>query len=389
MKPNAFQKRLQRHVIGRIREYFAVTTPGLEEVCRRELRSILPDYGNPESVAGGVLFRGRIDDCMRANLQLRTANRILMRVAKFKASNFPQLQKKIAQIPWELYLRPDAELKVQANTHHCRLHHTAAISGRFIDGIRSYFEEHTPQKGMAAQLILIRGVDDRFTVSLDSSGELLYRRGMKLHAARAPLRETTAAAALMLAGFRPSETLLDPMTGSGTFALEAAMQINGIPSGWFRDFAFFHWPAFKPERWRHIRQQLAPVSDADHPALVIAADSDPAACRALEQCLSLFELGSLVRVINQDFFELNIQPAGKQTGLLVLNPPYGKRLGSAAHSNRLFRQIIVKMQSDYHGWKYCLIVPRKKLLQSIPFQFKYHRISHGGLNIYITYGRII
>ena len=389
MSADAHQKRLKRHVIGRIREYFAVTTPGLEEVCRRELHSLLPDYGNPEAIKGGVVFRGRLDDCMRANLLLRTPNRILMRVATFKASNFLQLQKKIDQIPWEIYLQPDVELTVQTHTRHCRLHHTAAISDYFSDGIENHLGNQPRSKGMAAQLIMIRGVDDRFTASLDSSGELLYRRGIKSHAARAPLRETTAAAALMLAGFRPSETLLDPMCGSGTFALEAAMQINSIPPGWFRDFAFFQWPAFRPERWRHIRQQLAPVSDADNPAGVIAADSDPAACRALEQCLNLFELGSLVRVINQDFFEMNVQPAGRQPGLLVLNPPYGKRLGSAAHSNRLFRQIIAKMQRDYPGWKFCLIVPRKKLLQSIPFQFKSRRISHGGLKIYITYGRII
>lgn len=386
---DAFQKRLKRHVIGRIREYFAVTSPGLEQLCRQELQSILPDYGNPETITGGVLFKGRLDDCLRANLLLRTANRVLIRVAAFKASSFAQLQKKTGQIPWELYLRPDAVLQVRVTTRHCRLHHTAAIAERFTAGIRNQFRSQAAAEGGAVQQLFIRGVDDRFTVSLDSSGPLLYRRGLKSHAAHAPLRETTAAAALMLAGFQSSETMLDPMCGSGSFALEGAMQMTGIPPGWYRGFAFFDWPAFRPARWHYLRQQFAALSGPKHRAQVIAADVDSDACLALEECISRFELSSVVKVINSDFFELSAQSVGKGPGLLAINPPYGRRLGSAVQSDRLFNQIVEKLHADYRNWKFCLIVPRRKLLQSIPFKFKYRRISHGGLKIYLTHGRII
>lgn len=388
MSTNAFQKRLKRHVVGRLREYFAVTSPGLEGLCRKELQSILPKYGNPESTAGGVLFKGRLDDCMQANLQLRTANRILMRVATFKALSFAQLQNKITKVPWELYSFPDTKLKIQTTTHHCRLHHTGAIAERFVNGIQSHFGRPAPPADGTVQQLFIRGVDDRFTVSLDSSGTLLYRRGLKSHAARAPLRETAAAAALMLARYKSSETLLDPMCGSGTFALEGAMQMMGIPPGWYREFAFNHWPAFKSEHWHYLRQQSAPPPGSHYRARVIAADADSEACVALGKCISRFDLTPVVTVINKDFFELGSQSAGQPPGLLVLNPPYGRRLASAVESDRLFEQIINKLHADYRHWKFCLVVPRRQLIRSIPFKFKVRRFFHGGLKIYMTYGRV-
>ena len=385
---NAFHKRLKRHVIGRHREYFAVTSPGLEALCRRELMTICPDYAKPEIEDGGVRFNGRLDDCMLANLKLRTANRILMRVAEFRASGFARLQNQTARIQWELFLRPGANLKIRVATHHCRLYHTTAVAERIAEGIQARLGAVPSHETADQQLLFVRGVDDRFTVSLDSSGALLYRRGLKSHRARAPIRETTAAAALMLARFSPAQTMLDPMCGSGTFALEAAMQIAGIPAGWFRRFAFFNWPAFTPERWAHLKKQSAPAPQVEAGHRIIAADIDPEACRVLKRCVDRFDLAGVVDVVNGDFFDHALVSAGSVPGLLILNPPYGRRLGSKRQSDHMLGRIASKLQSDYKNWKFVLVVPRSSLLSGLPFKFKVHPITHGGLHIKLTYGRI-
>jgi putative N6-adenine-specific DNA methylase len=244
-----FFKRIKRHVIGREHTFFAATPPGFEPICLRELSSLHPVVGNARVIPGGVEFKGRLDDCYRANLSLHLPNRILMRIIAFKSSNFRQLERKVSDIPWELYLHPGSLLKVHVATKHCRLHHSAAISDRFQKTVASQLSaiqhDEKPLKTTdAEQNIFVRGKDDRFTVSIDSSGELLYKRGLKKHTGKAPLRETLAAASLLLAGYKGSQPLIDPMCGAGTFSLEGALIAKCIPPGWFRDFAFRGWPSY-------------------------------------------------------------------------------------------------------------------------------------------------
>ncbi len=119
-------KRIKRHVIGRRREYFAVTAPGFEELCFNELRSLVPDNSAASASTGGVAFKGRLQECYLANLNLRTANRILMRIETINATSFSQLQKKLSDISWELFLRADQVPQMHVTTRHCRLYHTCA-----------------------------------------------------------------------------------------------------------------------------------------------------------------------------------------------------------------------------------------------------------------------
>ncbi len=240
-------KRIKRHVIGRRHNFFVATSPGFEPVCLQELLKLKPAASEACVTPGGVEFEGRLDDCYLANLNLRSANRILMRIHTFKSSNFRKLEKKLGDIPWELYLHAGRVPKVHVSTKHCRLRHSGAITERFRTTIAAQLSRFESVKKItkiasAEQNIYVRGIDDRFTVSIDSSGDLLYKRGLKKHAGKAPLRETLAAAALLLAGYDGRDPLLDPMCGSGTFSLEGALMAKRIPAGWLRDFAFMGWP---------------------------------------------------------------------------------------------------------------------------------------------------
>jgi putative N6-adenine-specific DNA methylase len=390
---SALFKRIKRHVIGRERTFFAATPPGFEPLCLRELSNLHPVVGNARVIPGGVEFKGRLEDCYRANLSLHLPNRILMRINTFKSSNFRQLERKVGDIPWELYLNPGPLLKVHVATKHCRLHHSAAISEKFqkiiagqLSGIKP--DEKSPKITDAEQNIFARGKDDRFTVSIDSSGDLLYKRGLKKHSGKAPLRETIAAAALLLAGYEGSQPLIDPMCGAGTFSLEGALMVKHIPAGWFRDFAFAGWPSYLAKRWDYIKRQAQSGFVQPEGPMIFASDTDPDACQRLKDCVEKYSLSDAVSVYQKDFFDLAPRELTDQTGVICINPPYGRRLGQKLDSQKIFLAICDKLKSDYGGWKLVLIAPSRKLAGTVPFATESYPILHGGLKLTLLVGTI-
>ncbi|MBU1055938.1 MAG: hypothetical protein KKC46_19235 [Proteobacteria bacterium] len=398
---NSLSKRIKRHVTGRKKSFFASTSPGLEDVCLNELNNKLNDvlYQNLSAQKdlvkdkGGIHFEGRISDCYIANLYLRTASRILMRIEEFKATNFMQLEKKLSQLPWELYLPASTnflpEIKVSAKQS--RLYHKDAISQVFTDSINKRLTQNTIllKDSSLAQKVFVRAINDRFEISIDSSGELLYRRGIKTHSAKAPLRETIAAAILNLCGYNGNEPLIDPMCGSGTFSIEAAMIAQNIPAGYFRNFAFMEWPCFTPKSWAYIKRVAeSKINNISTPS-IFASDINSEACNLLSSCIKQYDFLKMVEVVKNDFFDLSSSAFKGHTGLIVINPPFGQRLGSQAESKKLFQSICKKLKKDYTGWKAGIIAPDIDLLKSLPFTLKSQTLYHGGLKIYLLYGRIV
>lgn len=390
---SALLRRIKRRVVGRPQRFFAATSPGFEALGLEELLKLLPAGGRPQATAGGVEFEGRLEHCYRANLNLRLANRILMRIGAFKSSNFRQLEKKIGAIAWELYLSAGVPLKVHVATKHCRLHHSGAIAERFQQSI----SERQPQMQAGQKMkhpdagdqnLYVRGIDDFFAVSIDSSGDLLYKRGLKKHTAKAPLRETLAAAALLLAGYEGSQPLVDPLCGAGTLSLEAALMAKRIPPGWFRNFAFTAWPSFLARRWDYIRRQSE--SGFVNPArpLIFASDIDPDACRKLQGCIEKYNLCDVVEVRQTDFFKLDPRKMTARSGLVCINPPYGLRLGQRRQSQKLFYAICDKLKKDYRGWQLVLFAPGTKPPRALPFQTRSYPVLHGGLRLELLVGKI-
>jgi putative N6-adenine-specific DNA methylase len=379
------EKRIRHHVIGKSHRFFAVTAPGLEPVCLGELESL---GLTGAAVAGGVEFSGRLPSAYLANLCLRTANRILMRMHEFRATSFRALAQEAAAFPWELFIAAGAPLRIHVSTHHCRLHHSDAIAERVQNAIAERLSGLPVVQARMPLQVFLRGVDDRFTASLDSSGENLYRRGIKTHAGRAPLRETLAAAALMLAGYSGQGFLLDPMCGAGTFSLEAALMAKHLPPGGQRDFAFMAWPGFRPQRWRFLKRSVeAQVVRLEAPR-IMASDADSRACRMLEECVERHGLADAVCVACRNFLELDPRDLTKQPGFVTLNPPYGRRLGNRAQHAMLLREIFQVLQEKYRGWKAVLIVPHTGGDIDVPFPAHVRRFFHGGLIVNVVVGKI-
>ena len=262
---------------------YVICHPGLEPVTGAEMRALGLDVG--DSAVGGVSFRGGMDDVMRANLHLRTAGRVLVRLGAFRATAFWELEKRARSLPWGDFLGRESAVRVRATCRKSRLYHSDGVAERIADaasrgaGARlasgkagSEDEDADPDD---AQLVVARIVHDRCTVSLDTSGALLHRRGYRQALARAPLRETMAAALLLASGWDARSPLLDPMCGSGTIPIEGALMARRIAPGARRDFAFLRWPGVDRARWEAMLAEARAGELAASPAPTATAASTP------------------------------------------------------------------------------------------------------------------
>ena len=386
----SLEKRLKRHLVGPRHGFFAVTPPGLEAICRRELSGLSDTLANVSETKGGVLFQGKLVDMYAANLHLRTASRILMRLCDFTATNFRQLDRQIAALPWELYL-PTGEIPaVNVTCRHSRLYHSKAVAEDVSKSIAAYWQETgIGAADLKTQTLFVRIENDHATFSLDSSGANLYRRGLKKHSGSAPLRETLAAGILYLADYDPRQPLADPMCGSGTFALEAALMARQIPPGRHRSFAFMQWPAFKERQWQYMLNQADQRTAPLAAPMIMASDQDPAACRQLAQCAARFALDDAITVRREDFFDPgDDMPPASAPGLVVLNPPYGLRLKPQGGIGSFYTAIGRQMKSQYPGWRFALVTPHPDIADLIPFAARRTPLFHGGLKLTLLSGEI-
>lgn len=382
-------KRIKRHIIGRAHELFAVTLPGHEQLCANEIEAASDTLHVTEVLNGGVCFNGRLTDLYLANLHTRTAGRILLRLGRFKATNFNQLATRCRKIAWELYLKPGTLPEINVTAHHSRLYHTQAVA-EHIDGSMAarWSELGVAPSRVKDQTLFVRLQDDRVTLSLDSSGASLYQRGLKTHIAHAPLRETMAAAILITAGFRPDRPLVDPMCGSGTFSLEAALMAKNIPPGFFREYSFMHWPAFRPQQWAHLKKTAGQKVHRQDTPMIWASDSDETACARLDGCVERNDLKDAVTVSHNNFFNIQPKKLTATTGLIVLNPPYGQRLPGQGDVKKQYREICAKLKKDFKGWRAALLVPKTVSTQPLGLSLKPLRMDHGGLQLTLLVGTI-
>ncbi len=390
MPQTAFEKRVKRRVIARPHEFFAACSPGLEPLCRQELEKLDADIRDIRVMPGGAGFSGRLQDGYRANLCLRSPSRILMRLGSFKAVHFGEFEKGLQKIDWELYLPAGSGVDVRVSCRQSRLYHSDALTQKSLGLIQEKLEQAglPAPPGDSSQTVMIRGEKDRFQVSLDMSGALLFKRGVKPNTTDAPLRETLAFAVLTATGFSPDDLLLDPMCGSGTFSIEGAMIKSRVPPGIFRSFAFETWPGFRPENFNFLKTQLKKQFKVMDRPEIFASDSDEKAVDAVNANISAHDFLRPIHVRQISFFDINCggMPTGK--GVVILNPPYGKRLESAGTLN-FYREIGRKLRSDFKGWRTGIICPDQRTWKALDLTGLHPgTIFNGGLHLILGTGII-
>jgi putative N6-adenine-specific DNA methylase len=371
-------------------EMFAVCVPGLEPVVAAELREL---GGHPSGVessggidgirerTGGVEFKGDFTSLMRANLELRCVTRVLRRLASFPVFHLAQLDKRSRRVEWAKILPGEGTVRVQASCRRSKIYHSGAAAQRVLRAI-------TDQTGLSGAgksepgdvSVLVRIERDRCTLSLDSSGEPLYRRGLKPEVSAAPMRETLAAGLLRMCGYTTEETLLDPMCGSGTLVIEAALMALDWPPGGARLFSFMDWPHFDEAVWERLARHRLALRRDESRAGLFAADRSGGAVATTRRNLEKAGLEGHVHLERIELGELT-RPA--DTGLLICNPPYGKRLGKDDALIDLYRQLGEVARHEFQGWRMGLVTSQRTLARATGLDF--HQVSvpiaHGGMRV--------
>jgi putative N6-adenine-specific DNA methylase len=373
---------------------FAVTAPGLERLAEEELRALSPARGAKEAAAspGGVAFAGDIGDIYRANLHLSTASRVLVRLPEFRAAAFFELEKKAARLPWERFLCPGRAVSIRATCRGSKLYHSEAVAERVLLAIAAALGAPSPRVKPAAedaespaQLILARIVDDRCAISVDSSGALLHRRGYRRAVAKAPLRETLAAAAILASGWDRVSPLLDPFCGSGTIPIEASILAQGRAPGANRRFAFMEWPSFDPALWESILAEAAAPKTIAAP-VIIGSDRDAGAIRTAEENAARAGVAGQVRFDRRAVSAIE-PPAGP--GFVVTNPPYGRRLGDKKDLRDLYARLGDVLRERCAGWRVAILCDDVALLRQTGLDLDASlAFSHGGLKVRVGRGGI-
>lgn len=384
---------------------FAVTTPGLEPFTAQELIQLdlltsvnaqslhmnRPQRLSSSKYSGGVSFSGNLEAIYRLNLSLRTANRVLVRMGKFYAAAFSELRKKASRLAWDRYLVPGQPVAIRVTCRKSRLYHSDAVAERIAGAIGDclgqpptlgkYDEGSTAQQ---PQLIIVRLVRDRCTISLDSSGALLHKRGYRLETAKAPLRETLAASMLMACAWDESSPLFDPFCGSGTIPIEAAMMARGILPGSARIFAFMNWPNFDPILWKNTLEK-AIRQKSDQTPNIFASDRDAGAIKTAK---ANAERAGVADLINFSCRSISaIEPSG--TGWVVTNPPYGIRVKSNKDLRNLYAQFGNVMREKCPGWQVAVLCNNSQLLHSTRLQLDTKLSSfNGGVAVKIARGKV-
>lgn len=320
--------------------FFAASAPGLEPLLEREVRAI--GAREVAAVAGGVDFEGDAETMMRANLELGLASHVLVRIADLRARAFGELVRKVGAIPWEAWLDPDVPLRVRATARTSRLHHTGAIEERVRLGIAEALGAEPPAAATTdadAVAIHARFARDVCTISLDTSGAPLHRRGYRLDTGKAPLREDLARALVVVSGWDAETALFDPMCGSGTIPIEAALLARRIAPGVRRSFAFERTRLFDAALHARVRAEARTRERAHAPSVIWASDRDAAAAESARRNAERAGVAGDLRIAVAPLGRAPMLDDAPERGALVTNPPYGQRLGDASSLRRLYRAL--------------------------------------------------
>lgn len=361
---------------------FAIALPGLEEAVTREVAT-LPGVRNVRAVPGGTEWSGPASLVLHANFVLRVSSRILVRVGVAQAREFSQLRHRAATLPFERFVAADAAVRVRASATHCRLHHTGALEETvalaIADRLRSVDGRVVPLAcADNTQGVLVRGEDDRFTISVDASGDLLHRRGWRTETSNAPLRETLAAGILGLADFDPTRPLVDPFCGAGTLAIEAALLATGRAPGLGRAFACERWPTLDAATAAALRATLAASVRETAPAPIVASDADEAAVLRTQRNAERAGVAGALTVSCLPISDLRA-PRGAGRGLVVANPPWGRRLGSRASARDIHHRFGSVLRERFARWRAAILVGDPQLVDALRLSpTSVHRITTGG-----------
>lgn len=355
---------------------------------------------------GGLSLNGTRRDLYALNLHLRSASRVLVRLARFRATSFAELERRARRVPWGEVLAAGVRPVFNVTCRKSRLYHSDAVAERLTraaanvggapagdaapavndaaraadDAARAAGDaaratggaeraavdaEHAVSDTPHEQRFIVRLVRDKLTLSADASGEHLHRRGYREATARAPLRETLAAAALLSCGWQPDQALVDPLCGSGTFAIEGALLARRIPSGWRRAFAFERWPDFDADAWAALRTEAEARMLPRAPAPIVASDRDAGAVAFATANAERAGVEADIVFGRAALSEAHVPAGWTGAGWMVTNPPWGRRVGERGPLRDLYARLGQIARERFLGWGLAVLTAAPELAAQV------------------------
>ena len=416
LSERALERRLKRHVRGQLQTFFAVCAPGFESVLETEVRALAAtseaDITVGETARGGVHFTGHLDSMYYAHLHLYSATRLLWRVGSFLARSLPMLFDKARKVPWEHYLAVADAYTIRVSAKTSRLNHQRAVAGSLSQAISralnpygltpQYVDKIDPERTETTLELHVRLFQDTCTLSINTSGDHLYKRGYRSLPHPAPLRETLASSLLQDLQVATYDTLLDPMCGSGTLPIEAALLCSHLPPGYLppgylpagylpaghdtgtlRHYAFERLPTFQASKWQRLRQEAVAASEPC--ALrIVAGDNHADAVAMTEKHARAAGVGEMIEVVKRDAREWLQKDVMQLEGrtLIFGNAPYGKRLQEADEVTTL-QSLQQHLQSVRAAGRdvTLAVITSPQTAQKLTGFITYKRFRNGGLTV--------
>ncbi|MBM83782.1 MAG: RNA methyltransferase [Planctomycetaceae bacterium] len=334
-------------------ELIATAAFGLEAVVSRELKQL--GYANTKTRDGRITFPADVNAVCRCNLWLRSADRVLLKLTSFDADDFGALFDQVNAIPWEEWLPIDAKFPVRAKSVRSQLHSEPDIQGlvkkAIVERLKKTYRRNWFDETGALFPVDVLVLKDEITISIDTSGDGLHKRGYRTLTSQAPLRETLAAALVQLSYWNRTRPFIDPLCGSGTIVVEAALIARNMAPGMNRTFTAQEWPCIPTAAWDAAREEASSLV-ADKPDFtLIGYDQDDKVLNLARYHAKQAGVFDDVYFQPQEFSQLSTK---RKYGCLITNPPYGERLGEAHDVEKLYRQMATVFRDLDHWSIYVL-----------------------------------
>ncbi len=354
------------------------TLSGLENTLADELQRLGADQVDP--ILRAVKCRGDLRLLYRINLEARTALRVLTPVHRFKARNEDQLYRGVRELDWSDYLSLSGSLAVDSVVHSDQFTHSHYVALKTKDAVVDQFRDRTGRRPNVDTdnpdlRINVHINQDLVSLSLDSSGDSLHRRGYRQLGVEAPINEVLAAGMILISGWQPDETFVDPMCGSGTLPIEAARIARRIPPQWQREhFGFTRWKNFDKTLWKAVRDKAEAAILSESPASIYAYDVDMRAIRATRRNADRAGVAEDIHIQRRPFERLE-PPA--PTGTLIMNPPYDERL-SLPDIEAFYQMIGDRLKQEFAGYRAWIISSHLPAIKHIGLQSSSRRDLYNG-----------
>lgn len=384
---------------------FAIAAPGLEPVVAAELKALRASGARVRGtrvIEGGVEFPADHELLYTANLQLRAASRVIVRLATFRATSFAELERRGRRVPWDVIVPSGGRVRLRVTCRKSRLYHSDGVAERLLGAIEhrtgatlaSPTAAKTPigrdppeDDETGSQLFVVRLDRDQCTISADTSGAHLHQRGYRTAVTEAPLRETLGASLVLGAGWDDRTPLVDPFCGSGTIPIEAALMARRIAPGKHRSFRFLEWPGFDPAVWDRVRARALEGERPSAGVPILGSDRSRWAIRAATDNAERAGVASDVRFQRAEITEVN--PPGDEPGWFLTNPPYGVRLGERDELRQLYADLGDVLRERFDGWHVGVLSTDHRLDSQlrVPLLERF-RTSNGGIRVHFLVGLV-